>query len=362
MLAVQENPYQVLGVSRKASIEAIKAAFHALAKKCHPDRHSEDPGAEQQFKRINEAYGVLKDPQRRAAYDAARPGLFIRAMSAFGSRWARNWAQAAHAATQKSGELEKTMTRFTRGFLNPQELEEHTNTLLRALGSGQVLPQHLFARIQNSYYGTQHLYQSPNLKRALYKMDRKAYVRVMLPFYMKRLKRQFLQVGEMEGYANDLQALVRRGACSAGQILGGLDEQGRAHLFRSPELKNELLQRDPTAYREAMLGFLVRQFNRPYTPRDILDVYATEIAQIMTVECEQISAIAGARAGAELTKETFGALFDLQGNGLDLQNLRRHPPLSRSYDMFHGLQPTIRQPAAAPRRGVFPQATQAGMA
>lgn len=61
--------YESLGVSRGASAEEIKKAFRAQAMKCHPDRHPGDREAEQRFKEINEAYDVLKDEDKRAAYD-----------------------------------------------------------------------------------------------------------------------------------------------------------------------------------------------------------------------------------------------------------------------------------------------------
>lgn len=61
--------YQTLGVDRKASEDELKKAFRKLAMQYHPDRNKDDPKAEARFKEINEAYDVLKDPQKRAAYD-----------------------------------------------------------------------------------------------------------------------------------------------------------------------------------------------------------------------------------------------------------------------------------------------------
>jgi len=60
--------YEVLGVSRTASQEEIKKAFRRLARQYHPDVNK-DPGAEEIFKEINEAYEVLSDPEKRARYD-----------------------------------------------------------------------------------------------------------------------------------------------------------------------------------------------------------------------------------------------------------------------------------------------------
>lgn len=61
--------YKTLGVPRTATPEAIKQAYRKLARKFHPDV-SKEPDAEARFKEINEAHEVLKDPEKRAAYDA----------------------------------------------------------------------------------------------------------------------------------------------------------------------------------------------------------------------------------------------------------------------------------------------------
>jgi molecular chaperone DnaJ len=61
--------YETLSVQRTASETDIKAAFRKQAMKCHPDRNPGDKEAEHRFKEINEAYEVLKDPDKRAVYD-----------------------------------------------------------------------------------------------------------------------------------------------------------------------------------------------------------------------------------------------------------------------------------------------------
>jgi len=61
--------YEVLGVTRGCDDGALKAAFRKLAMQCHPDRNPGDHQSEVRFKELNEAYDVLKDGDKRAAYD-----------------------------------------------------------------------------------------------------------------------------------------------------------------------------------------------------------------------------------------------------------------------------------------------------
>ena len=67
-MAVKRDYYEVLGISRDASSEDIKKAFRKLAFRYHPDRNKDD-GASEKFKEVNEAYEVLSDTDKRAAYD-----------------------------------------------------------------------------------------------------------------------------------------------------------------------------------------------------------------------------------------------------------------------------------------------------
>jgi molecular chaperone DnaJ len=61
--------YETLGVAKTADAKTLKSAFRKKAMECHPDRHPDDPEAEARFKELNEAYGILSDEQKRAAYD-----------------------------------------------------------------------------------------------------------------------------------------------------------------------------------------------------------------------------------------------------------------------------------------------------
>ena len=68
--------YEVLGVDKKASADDLKKAYRKLAMQYHPDKNPGNKQAEQKFKEINEAYDVLKDDQKRAAYDRFGHGAF----------------------------------------------------------------------------------------------------------------------------------------------------------------------------------------------------------------------------------------------------------------------------------------------
>ncbi len=89
--------YEVLGVSRNASEADLKAAYRKLAMQHHPDRNPGDKACEQRFKEINEAYDVLKDAEKRAAYDrfghaAFEPGMAAHSGFGFGDDFASTFS------------------------------------------------------------------------------------------------------------------------------------------------------------------------------------------------------------------------------------------------------------------------------
>ena len=83
--------YDRLGVSRTADEKEIKKAYRNLARKYHPDVNK-DPGAEDKFKEINEAYEVLGDPEKRKKYDE------------LGANW-RQYEQAQQAGQSPFGDI-----------------------------------------------------------------------------------------------------------------------------------------------------------------------------------------------------------------------------------------------------------------
>jgi len=63
------DPYEILGVTKKASEAEIKKAFRTLAKKHHPDTHANDPKAVKKFQEVSGAYEILGDKEKRAQFD-----------------------------------------------------------------------------------------------------------------------------------------------------------------------------------------------------------------------------------------------------------------------------------------------------
>lgn len=73
MAVSYKDYYKLLGVERGAKTEDISKAYKKLARKHHPDLNPGDKQAEEKFKEINEAYEVLKDPEKRRLYDQLGP-------------------------------------------------------------------------------------------------------------------------------------------------------------------------------------------------------------------------------------------------------------------------------------------------
>lgn len=80
----KKDYYEVLGVLKTSTTVEIKTAYRSMAKKCHPDLHPGDASAELQFKEITEAYEVLSDAQKRAAYDQYGHAAFEQGAGGFG--------------------------------------------------------------------------------------------------------------------------------------------------------------------------------------------------------------------------------------------------------------------------------------
>jgi molecular chaperone DnaJ len=84
MATKKRDYYEVLGVGRNASEEDVKRAYRRLAVKFHPDKNPDDPHAEEKFKELGEAYDVLMDSDKRAAYDRFGHAAFASGGAGFG--------------------------------------------------------------------------------------------------------------------------------------------------------------------------------------------------------------------------------------------------------------------------------------
>src|SRR5882724_8765399 len=84
MATKKRDYYEVLGVGRDASEEEVKRAYRRLAVKFHPDKNPDDPDAEEKFKELGEAYDVLMDSDKRAAYDRFGHAAFASGGAGFG--------------------------------------------------------------------------------------------------------------------------------------------------------------------------------------------------------------------------------------------------------------------------------------
>src|SRR3954467_9550498 len=85
MATTKRDYYEVLGVERTATEEDVKRAYRKLAVKFHPDKNPDDPHAEEQFKELGEAYDVLMDGNKRAAYDRYGHAAFAQGTAGAGA-------------------------------------------------------------------------------------------------------------------------------------------------------------------------------------------------------------------------------------------------------------------------------------
>src|SRR5712675_2090029 len=86
--------YEVLGVERVATDSDLKSAYRKLAMKLHPDKNPGDSDCEHQFKEINEAYEVLKDGDKRAAYDRFGHAAFEHGSGGAGGNFGADFGSA----------------------------------------------------------------------------------------------------------------------------------------------------------------------------------------------------------------------------------------------------------------------------
>lgn len=110
--------YSTLGVSRSASADEIKKAYRRKARSLHPDQNKDNPQAEAQFKKVNEAYDVLKDQEKKALYDQVGHEGFNSAMSGGGQGFAQGASPFNSAFSDMFDDLFGNVSRRNRGRTN----------------------------------------------------------------------------------------------------------------------------------------------------------------------------------------------------------------------------------------------------
>ena len=113
---MNKNPYEILGVARDASDADIKKAYHKLVMKYHPDKNPGDKAAEEKFKDVNNAFDILKDPQKRAAYDRYGDAAFAGGNGASAGMGGNPFGNGFHFDMGGGAGMEDILREAMRGF------------------------------------------------------------------------------------------------------------------------------------------------------------------------------------------------------------------------------------------------------
>lgn len=139
--------YKIMGLPRTAAPEEIKRAYRRLARQYHPDV-SKEPGAEERFKKIGEAYEVLKDPEKRAAYDQLGSGWKSGEEFRPPPEWEqRYWADSSASSTADFADLGE----FLKSIFGGDPFSRTAHTATRRPGESQYAK--LVVSLEDSYGG-----------------------------------------------------------------------------------------------------------------------------------------------------------------------------------------------------------------
>jgi curved DNA-binding protein len=172
--------YKIMDLPRTASPEEIKRAYRRLARKYHPDV-SKESGTEERFKDINEAYAVLKDPKKRAAYDQLGSGW--RAGEEFRPppEWEKRYRSSAPGgfSTAEFSDLGEFFESLFGG--NPFRRATRTTAGVRATGESQYVK--LETSLEDSYQGATRTIslQVPEMDHQGHMINRTRNLRVKIP-------------------------------------------------------------------------------------------------------------------------------------------------------------------------------------
>ncbi len=112
------NYYDILGVSREATIDEIKKTFRSLARQYHPDLNPGDKASEEKFKDLGEAYEVLSDESKRAQYDQYSQFWKQSGFQGAAASWAKNWAGRGNREAAVKEEIDFSQFRDFNSFVD----------------------------------------------------------------------------------------------------------------------------------------------------------------------------------------------------------------------------------------------------
>ena len=162
---MNKNPYEVLGVARDASDADIKKAYHKLVMKYHPDKNPGDKAAEEKFKDVNNAFDILKDPQKRAAYDRYGDAAFAGGNGASAGMGGNPFGNGAFHFDMGGGAgMEDILREAMRGF-GFGGFEGATPRGANARSRGRDLLDEVEISLRDAYFGKTHTVKfSSNVK------------------------------------------------------------------------------------------------------------------------------------------------------------------------------------------------------